>query len=386
MKGAIMGMDTVLAAVLAAPGEIRIQRFPYPTSLEADALIVKMEMAGVCGTDKHIYNSTGSHDGVPYPVILGHENVGTIVEIGPGTSKTREFDGQSLRPGDRIVISSALVCGECWYCRNTFGYAWCERVQAFGWSFSCAAPPHLLGGWAEYMYIPPKASVYRVPEGVPPEAAVLAEPFTCSFAIDSTKEFYSLANTGFGAAPTVVVQGVGPLGLCCLIKSRILGAGEIIAIDVSDYRLNMAKRFGADHCLNPARTTSEERIEFVKERTHGRGADLVVECVGVPKVLVEGIEMVRRAGTYVEAGVFMDSGEVSLNVSRHICIKNIRLLGASYHPLTGYRATLKLMEKYGDIIPFDQIVTHRFPIDKAEDALKTAMKGECLKAVLTGKA
>ncbi len=380
---------TVKAAVMTKPGKIDIQEFPYPKLMDAGAMILKMEMSGVCGTDKHTfegrskqYAGTTAETDTPFPIIPGHENIGIIAEIGPKAAKEMEFYGNELKVGDRVTMCPDIVCGKCWYCRNTFGYPWCESMKAYGNAFPTTMKPSLFGGWAEYMYIMPNSFVYKVPDDMPPEIGVLAELFTVSFAVDRAKEAYSLANEGFGVADTVVIQGVGPMGLAALAKSRILGAGDIIAVDKSDFRLNMAKEFSADHILNIDKTSREERIERVKELTHGRGADLVVECTGSPHAVIEGLDMLRKGGTYIEAGNFVDTGTTEININRHLCAKNVRLFGVTNHPYTHYGQSIKLMEKYGHIFPFEKFVTHHYKIEQAEEGLIRSFDPDTMKVVI----
>ena len=380
---------TVKAAVMTGPGKMEIQNFPYPELNDDRAMILKMEMSGVCGTDKHTfegrskqYAGTSAETDTPFPIIPGHENTGIVAEIGKIARKEMEFYGMELKEGDRVTMSPDLVCGKCWYCRNTYGYPWCEHMKAYGNAFPATEKPYLFGGWSEYMYILPGTFVYKVPDGMVPEISVLTELFTVSYAVDRAKEAYSLANIGFGAADTVVIQGVGPMGLAALTKSRILGAGDIIAVDKSDFRLNMAKEFTADYTLNIDKTSREERIARVMELTHGRGADLVVECTGSPHAVIEGLDMLRKGGTYIEAGNFVDTGTTQININRHLCAKNVRLFGVTNHPFTHYGQSLKLMEKYSKVFPFEKFVTHHYKIDDAEKGLRRSFDADTMKVVI----
>ena len=169
-----------------------------------------------------------------------------------------------------------VVCGECYYCRHTFAFPWCDNLRGYGNVFTSVEPPHLLGGWAETMYILPSAFLYKVPDDLPLRVAVTVELMAVSYNLDKTKEFFTLSGEGFATGDLVVIQGAGPMGICHIIKARVMGAGEIVATDLSDYRLALAREFGADHTLNVSRTTEEERIEFVCSHTQGRGADIVV--------------------------------------------------------------------------------------------------------------
>ncbi len=320
----------VRAAVMTGPGRIEVQEFPYP-KVQPGAMLMKMELSGVCGTDKHTYRGenvqyagTEAEKRTPFPIILGHENVGIVAELSREARQGLEFYGRELKEGDRVVMCPDVVCGRCWYWRHAQGYPWCENVRGYGNAFSTTEPPSLFGGWAEYMYILPQVFVYKVPESMPPDLAVLAEPFAVTFALDEAAQAGGLPGGGVGAADTVVIQGVGPLGLCCLIKARILGVGELVAVDLSDFRLTMAHEFAADHTLHALRTTREERIAYVRDLTGGRGADMVVGCTGVPDSLTEGLEMLRKGGTYLELGNFVDTGATTINVHRHIVARNAR--------------------------------------------------------------
>ena len=364
----------VKAAVMTKPGEIQIQEFPYPSLKEGD-LLMRMEMSGICGTDKHsfrgeskLYVGTKFEREFGYPIIPGHENVGIVEEV---IGERKDYYGVTLKVGDRIVMWPDVICGTCFYCRNEVGYGfpWCENISTYGVDISCVEPPHLYGGWAEYMYISPKVFLYKVPENIPPEVAVFVE--LMSF-------FYGLDNVG----DTVVVQGVGPLGLCQVVKARAIGAGDIITVDKSNYRLEMASNFGADYCFNVNDMSREERIQRVKELTDGRGADLVVECVGIPDVVPEGIEMLRKGGRYIEMGNYVDAGMIQINVHRHLCTKSIRLVGVSNHPYKGIGPALKYLSKYLDSVPVAKLISHRFKLPEAELAMKTSMMENSMKVVI----
>ena len=179
------------------------------------------------------------------------------------------------------------------------------------------------------MYILPDAFLYKVPEGSSLRVAVMVELMAVSYNLDKTKELFTLTGEGFATGSAIVIQGVGPMGICHLIKARVIGAGTIIALDQSEFCLELAKEFGADHTLNAAQTTSDERIAFVHSLTHERGADIA-------EVVPEGLDMTRKGGIYLEPGNFAETREVSLSPHRHFCSKNIRLIGMTNHPFTGY--------------------------------------------------
>jgi threonine dehydrogenase-like Zn-dependent dehydrogenase len=144
----------------------------------------------------------------------------------------------------------------------------------------------------------------------------------------------------------------------------------------------MAKRCGADYALNLTQTTSQERIEQVRAWTHGRGADVVVDCSGVAHAVPEGLEMTRAGGMFIEVGAFVDMGPVPINPNLHFCIKNIRLLGIGGEAATAYGPTMKVLAKAQHHYPLDQIVTHRFALDHSEEAIKTSMSDGAMKVVI----
>ena len=181
---------------------------------------------------------------------------------------------------------------------------------------------------------------------------------------------------------TVVVHGVGPLGMCFLMKARMLGAGNIIAVDLSDYRLQFAKRLGADHVLNAAKTSSAERLEFIRSLTHGRGADLVIGTAGVPQAVPETLDMMRLGGLLVEAGNFSDLGEVLISPHRHICGKSARILGVGGEEPAAYGPSMRQMARYMKTYPLREFVSHRFPLRDVQAAVHKSVAPDSMKVAI----
>lgn len=380
--------DLVRAAVLVAPGRYEIQEFERPV-LPDGSLLMEIEMSGICGTDKHTYlgetkqyAGTPAESDTPFPIIQGHENVGIVSEITPHAAEHLEFYGRPLKVGDRITMCPDIVCGHCYECKHVMGYVWCENSDCYGNSYSSADWPHLMGGWSEQMYIRPDTFVYKVPSRLSPRIAVLAELMACAASLDKLKEFSSMAYEGFNSGDTVVVIGTGPLGLLHVAKAHMMGAGQIIATDLSPTRLAFAKRMGADVTIDVSSTSSEERVDLVRELTRGRGADVVLHMANRPASFIEGIEMLKRGGMMLEMGVFADTGDVPINVHRHVCSKNIRLIGLTNHPSTGYGPALTLLERFADRYPFEDMVSHQFGLDDVDLAMHTSMSPESLKVAM----
>ncbi|HWT22738.1 MAG TPA: zinc-binding dehydrogenase [Solirubrobacteraceae bacterium] len=380
---------SVAAAVVSGPGRLSIESFPDPRLGPGEAL-VRMELSGICGTDKHVFKGEGTlyagtmmEAQAVFPVIPGHENVGVIEELGPGAAEGLEYYGRPLAAGDRVVMCPDVVCGRCWWCRH-HSMVWCENITCYGVTLGCEQPPHLFGGWAEHLVLRSDAFVYKVPDGLAPELAVLVEPLVVTGVLSEAVGFSLTGGEGFRGGDTVVVQGVGALGLMFVLRARTMGAGTIVAVDAAPARLRLAERLGVTHTLDLTATSAEERVEHVRALTDGRGADVVIDCAGVPEAVPEGLEMARKGGTYIEPGAFVEMGTVPISPHRHLCSKSIRLIGVTNHPHTGYGPALALLERYGDVFPFRELITHRFPLQEAGRALETSSGLEAGKVLIGG--
>jgi L-iditol 2-dehydrogenase len=347
-----------------------------------------MELSGICGTDKHTYQGfttqyAGSGPGkqIPFPIIQGHENVGAIAAIGKGAPAT-DFDGVPVHMGDRVIVGPNVRCGVCYYCQRGFPPYCCENTLDYGNTLSAKEPPHLFGGWAQYLYVLPGSFVVRVPDDLPSDVAVLAEIMAVTVGLDRAKQVSAFPHEAFLFDDTVLVLGAGPLGICFVIKARMLGAGKIIAVDLSDYRLDFAKRLGADEVLNAAATTAVERLAFIRALTNGRGADVVVECAGVPHAVREGLDMLRAGGLMVEAGNFSDLGEISISPHRHLCAKNVRILGVGGEEPAAYGPSLRQMARYMRQYPLREFITHRFNLRDVHAAVEQSMAMDSMKVVI----
>ena len=378
-----MAAPGVLAATLVKPGKYEIREYPMPEPA-ARCVLIRMEMSGICGTDKHTFQGYTTQYGgrqLEFPIIQGHENVGTIAAIG-GDGKYADFEGVALREGDRVVVGANVACGECYYCRHDFPYYCCEKTTDYGNNLSAKNPPHLFGGWSQYLYVVPGSFLVKVPDDLPSEVAVLTEIFAVSVGLDRAKQMSAFPNESFRFDDTVVVLGVGPLGMCFLMKARMLGAGTIIAVDKSEYRLNFAKRLGADYAVNVGSMSQPQRLQMVKDLTHGRGADMVIECAGVPEAVPEALEMLRVGGLLVEAGNFSDLGEVPISPHRHICAKNARILGVGGEEPAAYGPSMRQMARYMKNYPLREFVTHRYGLRDVDAAMSKSVEAESMKVVL----
>jgi len=381
-------MNDVKAAVMTAPMKMQTERFPIP-EITADSALVRMLGSAICGTDKHMYAGQ-TNLGLPgaivsFPVIPGHENLGVIERIGAKAAEEMRTSGTTLKEGERVAISADIVCGRCYYCRNIYGYPWCLNHRSYGDVISCKQAPHLFGGWAEKMYVLPGTFMFRVPSSLKDEVAVLAEQMAVAYGAFGRAFQSPNAKEGYSPADTVVIQGVGPLGICNVFMARMLGASKIIAIDKSEYRLNLAHQLCNTQSIDIKDfPKTADRVGRIMELTENLGADLVVECTGAPDILSEGLEMMRLGGTYLVEGAFVEEEPTKISASR-IVSKNARIIGAAGMPYQAYGRALEMMAAFKDLIPFEKAVTHQFGIGAAEEALKKSMSTDSMKVVVTSK-
>ena len=377
-------MTQVRAAVTERPGLIALRQFALPEP-EPGAVLMKVHYSGVCGTDKHTfrgeskqYAGTAHERNLTYPLICGHENVGEVVALG---GVVLDSEGRALKIGDRIVPGANVACGECHFCRNGYPYYMCESMEDYGNSLHCGLKPHLFGGWSEHMYLLPRTPIFRVPDDLPDSVAVLTEIMAVTHGVETAQSLLGLTG-GYRFGNSVAVLGVGPLGLCHLIKARLLGAAKLIATDLFPSRLGLAEAFGATLTMRADQTEPAERIARAKQHTGGLGPDLVLDCSGFPQTFVEALRMVRPGGVVVEAGTFVDMGPIGINPNSDICTRNVSVIGVGGETATSYVPAMRLMAANLSRLPFDRIVSHRMPLERAQEGVELAQTDAAMKVVM----
>jgi len=322
-----MRNSTIRVATFAGPGaEPVIRSVPWP-QVPANAALIQIGACGVCGTDLHILKGHWPKP-LPWPFTLGHELGGVIVE--KGARFTEDFMGKTLGVGSKVMIPPLMPCGQCYYCVHYPEHAnKCLTPVYYGRYLGFDKPPHLWGGFAEYVYVDldmlPGTKVYKLPDDMPLRLGALSEPLTSCI-----RAFNRAARAGgFTWGDTVVIQGSGPIGILAIAAAREMGAARVICVGAPEQpRLELARKFGAEATVNIEEVKDpDERIERVRAIVGGFGADLVMDCSGHPSAGPEGIEMLRDGGTYVEMGQFTDAGSIATSWHR-ICAKDLNVLGS----------------------------------------------------------
>ncbi|MDA4111379.1 MAG: zinc-binding dehydrogenase [Thaumarchaeota archaeon] len=379
--------EDVKAAVLTAPKKFETRTFPTP-EITRETGLVRMLGAGICGTDKHVFTMGEIRLGLPgdivrLPIIMGHENLGIIEAIGSEAAKAMVLEGPPLEVGERVYIAADIRCGQCYNCRNIYGFPWCLNHTSYGDVISCDKPPHLFGGYADKMYILEHSDLFRVPRNLPNEIALLAEQMAVAYGSFGRAAQSPITKEGYAPGDTVVIQGVGPLGLCNALMARMMGAGKIIAVDKSEFRLRIATELCSAETISLSEYPKlSDRVSRVNALTDGIGADVVIECTGDSNVISEGLEMLRIGGTYLVEGAFVEDVDTRISPSRQILAKNARIIGVSGMPHPAYGRVLKMMDSYRNIIPFEKMITHRFDVEEAAEAMKVSISPDSGKVAL----
>jgi threonine dehydrogenase-like Zn-dependent dehydrogenase len=341
--------------------------FPLPMPREGEVL-VKVEAAGVCGSDVHMWE--GRDPRTRLPMILGHEGVGEIVDVNGGK---RDVYGKPLKTGDNVLWNRGVTCGHCYFCKVKMEPSLCPNRWVYGIHTSCAEPPYLTGNYSEYLLLARQVDLFKIETDVDLQVLV---PASCSGA--TTAHAFDLSRMESG--DSILVQGVGPLGIFSVAFARSLGASEIIVIGGTEERLKMCQAFGATTALNRHRLSMEERKEAVMERTHGRGVDVAFEMAGEPDALKECISLVRTGGSCLTAGFGEPHGTMELDCFYDIGRKNLRLQGVWVSEVRHTHMALKLMTSRPQ--DFKKLITHTFRLDQANEALRAMKSKEAVKAVL----
>ena len=363
-------MPTARASVLIAfNAPLELRELPLREKPEPGAALVRTEMAGICGTDVHLWKGQLP---ISLPVIMGHETVGRIEQLGEGLE--RDWTGQPLKIGDRVTWNSAVSCGACYYCAEKKQPTRCPHRRAYGIGHRCDQPPHLLGGYGEFHYLLPRTTIFKLPDDLPTESVIGAG---CAL----ITAIHGVERTGIAWRDNVVVQGAGPVGIAALAVAKSAGAGQVIVIGGPKHRLEMAQRFGADHLINIDDVREPQaRLEAVRQLTGGYGADVVLECVGIPNAVVEGMELCRDGGKYLVLGHYCDAGPVLWN-PHVITRKQLQVFGSWSSEPRHLKQAIEFLRTNQQRFPFHEMVSHRFTLDRANEALAMTANWDSAKSV-----
>jgi L-iditol 2-dehydrogenase len=359
----------ILAAVMPAPRRpIEIREFPRP-DLASGAALLKTERSEVCGTDVHLWH--GRLNSVPYPIIPGHVSAGVLESIrGP----IQGIDGATLREGDRAVFFDVhRTCGRCRACAVHRTPTRCVNRRVYG--ITDPAAEGLYGGWSQYIYLEPGVGIARLPDSVGVEDYIGGG---CGL----LTAVHILERAAIQPGDSVVVQGVGAVGLSVIALARLAGAATIMAIGDPPSRLELARQMGANHVLELASTRADDRLSRVRELTYGEGVDVVIEAAGSARAIEEGVTLVRDGGRYVVAGHYTDVGPSTINAHHHINRKHLEIRGCWGSEARHFLEAIRLLVDHAATVPWRTIGSRTYPLTALDRALVDAEAMEMTKALV----
>jgi len=344
-------MAKMMAVVKTKPepgAEILDVEVPKPGP---DEVLVKVLATSICGTDLHIYewNDWAKHRIKNLPQIMGHELCGEVVELGSNV--------KNIKQSDIISAETHIACGYCFQCRTGLAHI-CQNGKIFGVDIN--------GVFAEYAIVP-AANAWILEKKIPKDFASVMEPLGNAI---------HTALAGEIAGNTVLITGCGPIGLMSIAVCRLSGATNIIATEINDFRIQLAKKLGADLVLNPK---EDNVVKIVKERTDNLGVDVVLEMSGNPKAILDAFRVLRSGGRYSILGI--PDKRLKIDLGADIIFKYITVQGINGRLMfsTWYKTSRFLSSGRLDIEP---IITHRFRLAEFEKGMELMKNGNCGKVLL----
>jgi threonine dehydrogenase-like Zn-dependent dehydrogenase len=332
------------AVVFHGDGKWGIEPVAQPRISADDDVLLRVDRAGICGTDLHILSVPQGHPATPGS-ILGHEYVATVADAGDVVTH--------LQRGDRVVIDPNITCGLCQYCRLGMTNV-CERMTTLG--------IFRHGGLAEFNVAPAK-SLHRIRNDVPIERAALAEPLACVW--------HAFEKSRLVPGENVAILGAGPIGLLFLLLFKSAGAGKVLLVEPADFRRRQAEALGADGAIDPK---SQNAAAWIKATTE-IGADIVVDAVG--SLLPEALESVRFGGRVVLFGMNLHAERT---VNQYYPTRYEVTIIGSFIQRTAFPKVVRALESA--IVPVEKLITHRIGLADLRDGLEALRNGTAIKVLV----
>ncbi|MCL7746838.1 alcohol dehydrogenase catalytic domain-containing protein [Halalkalibacter alkaliphilus] len=351
--------ETMKAVVCYGPEDYRVEEVATPRAGKEE-VVIKVGACGICGSDLKAYSGAdmywaGEDPWLKAPVIAGHEFYGVVAELGEGAAEKH-----NIQIGDRVTTDQINPCGKCMFC-ETGRYWMCQVHNIYGFQRDVAE-----GAMAEYMRFGSTNKIYKITDGVTDSEASLIEPAACAV--------HAVQRATIEFEDVVVMAGAGTLGLCMIQLISLKTPKKLVVLDTNNKRLAMAKKFGADICINPL---EEDAVQAVKDLTDGYGCDVYIEATGSPIGVTQGLEMVRKLGRFIEFSVFGQETTTDWSVIGDK--KELDLRGSHLSPYT-YPIVIDLFER--NLLTAEGIITNHFKLEDFHEALAMAKNPEAIKVLL----
>jgi len=361
-------MSRVRFAVIPRPGApVEIREVEAP-DLEPGAALLAVELSEVCGTDVHL--QAGRLAGVPYPLIPGHVSIGRLAAV---RGDLRDVEGRPVREGDRVTFLDVhRTCHACWHCLVAKASTRCPSRKVYGITYG--AEDGLAGGWSEQVVLKPGTRIIPAPD-------LDAEAYMAG-GCGLPTALHAVERGGIRLGDTVVVLGAGPVGLSAAILARMAGALRVFVIGAPAERLAAASAAGATETLDFTTRPEEDRVAWVRERTGGRGADVVIEATGVPAAVVQAMRSARDAGTVVVVGQYTDHGDVAFNPHTDLNRKHLDVRGCWGSDFSHFHRGVAILSDRERAAPWRTMRLDRYGLADAQRALDDVAGGRVVKALI----
>src|SRR5436853_718706 len=354
-----------------SPVEVREVAEPQ---LEPDSALLAVELSEVCGTD--VYLQQGRLQGVPYPLVPGHVSAGRLRKI---RGNLLDVEGRAFREGDRVTFLDVhRTCNACWYCLVAKATTRCPQRKVYGITYGL--DDGLCGGWADQVYLKPGTLCIRLDADAGTFMAGGCGLPTALHAVERGE---------VAIGDTVLVLGSGPVGINAIILSLMRGALRVLCIGAPANRLETATLVGASAVLNFDQHDEGERLEWVREQTHGRGADVTIEATGAPEAVVQAMRFTRDAGRVVIVGQYTDHGPVSTKAgfNPHLDLnkKHLDVRGCWGSDFSHFYRGVRIISDPVRSAPWTALTSNlsRYKLAQANEALAAVAEGRVLKALIS---
>ena len=361
-----------LVAVIPKPDSpVELREVPE-AQLEENSALLDVELSEVCGTD--VYLQRGLLQGVPYPLVPGHVSVGRLSKI---RGSIFDVEGRPFREGDRVTFLDVhRTCNACWHCLVAKATTRCPQRKVYGITYGL--DDGLCGGWAEQIYLKPDTRCIRLDGD--------SETFMAGGCALPTA-LHAVERGDIAIGDTVLVLGSGPVGINAIILALMRGALRVLCIGAPANRLEVATQVGASDVFDFEDVSETERLEWVLERTNGRGADVTIEATGAPSAVVQAMRCTRDAGRVVIVGQYTDHGETSFNPHLDLNKKHLDVRGCWGSDFSHFYRGVQIVSDEVRSAPWAALKAnlHHYHLSEANGALADVAEGRAVKALISPK-
>jgi threonine dehydrogenase-like Zn-dependent dehydrogenase len=361
-------LQKILAAVMEKPFlPIQVREFEEP-ELEMNSAILDVRLSEVCGTDIHLH--AGHLAGVPYPIIPGHVSVGVLRKI---RGRLLDSDDRGFREGDEVTFLDVHgTCGVCWYCAVAKASTRCPKRKVYGVTYGVA--DGLAGGWAQSVYLKPNTRCLSL-EGADPQRFMAGG---CSL----PTAVHAVERAEVSLGDMVLVLGSGPVGISIIICALLRGAHRVFCLGAPEARLQVAGLAGAHQMKDFTTCTEAERLEWVRDLTDGRGADVTIEATGNPQAAVDAMRFTRDAGRVVIVGQYTNAGDVSINPHLDLNKKHLDVRGCWGADFSHFYKSVRLMTDPSRSAAWSALPLKFYGLSEVNAALKDVAAGAASKSLI----